>query len=213
MAAQKLVFDHGSLLKFIACVAILGGGCASIISGTRQTVSFQSSPDEATVTVSGSTIGKTPVTLQLDRKSNQSVVFTKDGYKPVTMQMETMLSNWFWGNFILGGPLGSTIDALSGAVHQYSQSQYFVTLEPEGVGTESSTLKSQRDKAKEFIVSRHTVLLSELSKGGGEEIDALMQLLNIERDKQPDALSTIRGLSELFPDPTFADQMIALYLK
>jgi len=177
-------------------------------------VSFQSSPEEATVTVSGRIIGKTPVTVQLGRKSDQILLFTKEGYKSVTMQMDTKISNWFWGNVIAGGVIGSTTDGFSGAMHEYSPNQYFLTLEPEGVRTESPTLKTQRDKAKEFIVSRHTALLSELNQGGGEEINALMQLLNIENDKQPDALQKIRGLSEIFTDaPTFAEQVIVLYLK
>lgn len=206
---------NGSLLTIIACAAILGGGgCASLVSGTTQQMSFQTTPDEVTVTVSGRIIGKTPVTVQLDKKSDQTLVFTKDGYKPVTMQLTTSLDSWFWGNIVLGGFIGSTVDGLSGAVHEYSPSQYFVTLQPEGVRTESPTLKTQHDKAKEFIVSRHATLLSELSKGGGEESSALMQLLKIEKDKQADALHKMRALSELFTDaPTFADQVIALYLK
>lgn len=203
----------GFYLMIVVC-AVMGSGCASIVSGTTQQVSFQSSPDEATVAVSGMIVGKTPITVRLDKKSDQSLVFSKDGYKPITMQLTTSLDPWFWGNIVFGGFIGSTTDGLSGAVHQYSPSQYFVTLQPEGVRMESPTLKTQHQKAKEFIVSRHSVLLSELSKGGGEEIGELMRILRIEKDKQPDALQKMRALSEIFTDaPTFADQVIALYLK
>jgi hypothetical protein len=41
-----------------------------------------------------------------------------------------------------------------------------------------------------------------------------MVLLNIGKDKEADALRKIRALSEVYSDaPTFADQVIALYLK
>lgn len=202
-----------SILTIIMCATLLEG-CASIMSGTTQQMSFQSTPDEVTVTVSGRIIGKTPITVQLDKKSDQILVFTKDGYKPITMQLTTTLDPWFWGNIVLGGLIGSTTDGISGAVHEYSPSQYFVTLEPVGTKIESPTLKNQREKVKEFIVSSYSGLLADLSKGSGEGISTLMQLLNIEKDKQTDALQKIQALSKIFTDaPTFADQVITLYLK
>jgi len=163
-----------SILTIIVCTAMLGG-CASIMHGTSQEMTFQSSPEEVTVTVTGRVIGKTPVTSRLDKKSGQSVVFSKDGYKPVTMELTTTLDAWFWGNIVLGGFIGSTTDYLNGGVHEYSPSQYFVTLTPDGVSSiESSTLKSQREKAKEFIVGHYTNLMANVSRGGGEDFSTLM---------------------------------------
>jgi len=190
-------------------------GCASIMHGTSQEMTFQSSPEEVTVTVGGRVIGKTPVTSRLDKKSGQAVVFSKDGYKPVTMELTTTLDSWFWGNIVLGGLIGSTIDGISGSVNQYSPSQYFVTLTPDGISSiENSTLKSQREKAKEFIVGHYTNLMANVSQGGGEDFSTLMGLLNIGKDKEADALRKIRALSEVYTDaPAFADQVIALYLK
>ncbi len=203
-------------LALLSCLIFLFvlEGCASIVSGTKQEMSFQSNPDDVTVTVTGRVLGKTPLTVTIDKKSDQSVIFTKEGYKPMTMQLTTTLDPWFWGNIVLGGFIGSTVDGLSGAVHQYSPSQYFVSLQPEGVTIESPTLKSQREKAKDFIVGHYMPLIADLSKGGGESVSALMLLLDIAADKQADALGKIRALSELFKDPpVFADQVIVLYLK
>jgi hypothetical protein len=60
-------------------------------------------------------------------------VFSKDGYKPVTMELTTTLDPWFWGNIVLGGFIGSTTDYINGSVNEYSPSQFFVTLTPDGV--------------------------------------------------------------------------------
>jgi len=208
------MIKNESILTIIVCTALLGG-CASIMHGTSQEMTFQSSPEEVTVTVSGRIIGKTPVTSRLDKKSGQSVAFTKDGYKPVTMELTTTLDPWFWGNIVLGGFIGSTTDGINGSVNQYSPSQYFVTLTPDGASSiESLTLKSQREKAREFIVGHYKNLMANLSQGGGEDFSALMGLLNIEKDQQADALRKIRSLSEVYTDaPTFANQVTALYLK
>ena len=208
------MIKNESILTIIVCTALLGG-CASIMHGTSQEMTFQSSPEEVTVTVSGRIIGKTPVTSRLDKKSGQSVAFSKDGYRPVTMELTTTLDPWFWGNIVLGGFIGSTTDGINGSVNQYSPSQYFVTLTPDGASSiESLTLKSQREKAREFIVGHYKNLMANLSQGGGEDFSALMGLLNIEKDQQADALRKIRALSEVYTDaPTFANQVTALYLK
>lgn len=203
-----------SILTVIAYAALFGG-CASIVGGTTQEMTFQSSPEEALVTVSGRPMGKTPVTVQLDKKEAQSLVFSKNGYKPVTKDLTTTLEPWFWGNILLGGVYGTTTDLASGAIHKYSPNQYFVTLQPEGASPmESATLKNQRDKAREFIVGRYTNLIDDIDKGGGEDLSTLISLLNIEKDHQADALRKIDDLSQNYPDaPTFADFVIALYLK
>ena len=168
-----------------SCVAVIEGGEATVIANAE-----------------GS------------RTTPSVVAFSKDGYKPVTMQLTTTLDAWFWGNIVLGGFIGSTVDGLSGAVHEYSPTQYFVTLQPAGVSRmESPTLKTERDKAKEFIVRHYTNLIADVSKGVGEDFSALMLLLNIGEDQQADALRKLRALSEVFTDaPEFADQAIARYI-
>ena len=85
---------NNSILTILMCATMLGA-CASIMHGTSQEMTFQSSPEEVTVTVGGRILGKTPITSRLDKKADQSVVFSKDGYKPVTMALTTTLDSWF----------------------------------------------------------------------------------------------------------------------
>ncbi|MCZ7627552.1 MAG: PEGA domain-containing protein [Candidatus Methylomirabilis sp.] len=78
-------------------------GCASIVSGRTQEVSFTSNPEGATVTVNGRIIGKTPLTANLQREKGQSLAFSKEGYKTLSREFETDLNGWFWGNIVIGG--------------------------------------------------------------------------------------------------------------
>ena len=226
-------------LTLLACAAMLGG-CASIISGTTQEMSFQSSPDDVVVTLIRTVkvptqistgrnqptqyvsheetriLGKTPFTLQLDKvEDQQSVVFSKAGYKPVTMKLTTKLDGWFWGNIVFGGLVGSTTDTMSGAVHEYALSQFFVTLNPEVSTTiDQGTGQPQRDKALAFIVRRYTSLMADLSKGIGEDWGALKGLLHIGQGQEPDARQKIRALAMVYPDiAIFATHVTDLYLK
>ena len=224
-------------LPLWACAAMFSG-CASIMSGPTQEMSFQASPDDVMVTLIRTVkvptqvsagkatlytsheetriLGKTPFTLQLDKVEDpQSVVFSKAGYKPVTMKLTTKLDGWFWGNLVFGGPFGSTTDAMSGAVHEYTTNQFFVTLNPEMSTTiDQGTGQPQRDKALAFIVRRYTSLMSDLSKGIGEDWSALKGLLHIGQGKEADARQKIQALAMVYPDiAIFATHVTDLYLK
>lgn len=191
------------------------GGCASIIDGSHQEVSFNSNPDGATVNIDGRIIGKTPTTVSLKKKAGQSLIFSKDGYKPLTMQLETRMDSWFWGNIVLGGFIGSTTDGISGAINEYSPSQYMVTLQQEGTGPlESNTATDAKQKAKEYIVLTYKNILSDISHGGGQYLTSLFELLKIPKEGQTEATKKIHALSDAYSNiPEFADRVIELYLK
>ena len=200
------------VVVLFALSLLLLGGCASIVSGSKQEVSFQSTPDNATVTVGGRVLGKTPMAMQLDKKSGQMVVFNKDGYKPAVADLTTDVDPWFFGNIILGGFIGSTVDGLSGAIHKYAPNQYHVTLEKADASIyDKETGKEQQVKIKEFIILRHAPLMADIQKGGGENSAALFTLLKIPNDQQEGAVRKVRALSEVFADPPkFADEVIAV---
>jgi hypothetical protein len=215
--------DKGERMKIGEGVRLLGvlflagaiGGCASIVSGGSQQVTFNSSPDGATVTVNGLAIGKTPITTSLKRKSDQTLIFAKDSYRPITMQLETKLNGWFWGNILCCGLVGSTTDNYSGAMNEYSPSQYMVTLQPEGTGPmETKTAINSRQKAKDYIVIAYRNILGDLGKGEGEYLSSLFAVLNIPEADRVEAAKKIRALSEVYSIiPDFADHVVDLYIK
>lgn len=206
------MFDRKRILCgfLIGLLLLLTQSCASIVSGKGQEVTFTSVPDGATVTVSGRTLGKTPITLRMDRDTKQSVTFEKEGYKPQTLPLTTTLNGWFWGNIVLGGFFGSTTDGISGAMHEYSPSQYNVSLQPREVSEKGTTAK---DDAKVFIIVNYKNILTELSGEPGHYMSSLYNLLKISKEKQDDALKNIKKLSEENKDiPTFADKVVKSYL-
>jgi len=186
-------------------------GCATIVSGKTQQVTFTSVPDGATVSVQGRALGKTPLTVQLDKKSDQTLVFEKEGYKTLTLPLTTELDPWFWGNIILGGFFGSTTDAITGSVNKYSPGQYNVTLEPlKGV----TPVDSSKNDAKTFIIANYKNILPELDTGQGQYVSSLMTLLKVEKPNQEQAIKMIKELAAQYKDiPTFADKVVNIFLK
>jgi hypothetical protein len=89
--ASERLFASATALAITMAVT----GCASIMSGNKQIVTFQSSPENATVTVAGRVLGKTPISISLDKKQGQNLVFALPGYKTVEMQLTTQIDGWF----------------------------------------------------------------------------------------------------------------------
>src|SRR5690606_19934561 len=80
---------------FLISTLLMIASCATIVTGTSDTISFNSEPDGATVTVAGRVIGKPPVSVVIDKDTNQAVTFEKDGYKTFTTQLSTTTNPWF----------------------------------------------------------------------------------------------------------------------
>lgn len=202
-------------LNTILALVVLMSGCSTVISGKTQTVSFQSTPSGATVNINGSPIGVTPITTMIEKKSGQTLTVSKEGYKTFTTSMTTSLDPWFWGNILIGGVFGSTTDGATGAMHQYSPSQFIISLEPEATSKiSSSTDKSKKDKAREFIVLSYNQIMSDLSKGSGNYLSSLVNILEIPKPEELSTIKRIKSMSEAFPDiAQFADQVTAAYIK
>jgi hypothetical protein len=216
------------MLKWLAlCSAVLMlPACATLVDGPTQEMTFQSNPEGVTVTVTkrvldydkwidrDRVLGKTPLTLQMDREEGQRVIFAKEGYKPVEMKLATETNGTFWGNIVIGGLIGSSIDLMSGAVYQYSQSQFFVSLPPDPNRMDTVALQVEREKAKDFLVRRFTYLVADLSKGEGEDLSATMKVLRVSSGQEGDAKKKLKALSDVYTDPpVFADHVLGLYLQ
>ena len=151
----------------ILSILILTSSCATIMTGKTQEVTFDSEPQGAEVTVNGRVIGKTPTTIQLDKKTDQSVSFKLEGYKTQTRTLETKVSAWFMGNIVLGGFIGSTTDGITGGMHEYSPNQYYITLSKYN-NVSTTIFGSDKAKVKEFIVVSYSSLKVDLSRGKGD---------------------------------------------
>jgi hypothetical protein len=208
---RQIKYSRASFLLFIGLT-----GCATIMTGTNQEVSFNSNPPGATVIVNGRTIGITPVSTALKKEGEQPMTFKKDGYQDLTLQLESRTTSWFWGNIVIGGFFGSTTDAASGAMNEYSPGQYLVTLQPNGSSpspVERSTNLTEQQKVRDFIIAGYRPLMEDLSKGSGQYLKSLLVLLHVQAAEKDGAIKKINALSEVYTNiPDFADRVIDFYL-
>ena len=202
-------FSIGMKSVLILTAIVFLQGCASIISGKTQQVTFNSEPDGANVIITGRQIGKTPVTTQLDRAKDQTLTFEKEGYKPVTMQLTTTLNSWFWGNILIGGLIGSTTDGITGSVYEYAPSQYFVPLKP--VEEKKANLEINK---KIFVMMNYNQLVKEIFSVKGEYTKTLFILMGIDKEKEDDYLIELRGIAMTADNGlVFAERVAAMSIN
>jgi len=105
-------------------------GCASIVGDSRYPVQVNSAPAGASFEITdkaGQVVhsGNTPSTVTLKSGkgyfSGQTYTlhFKKEGYPDKTIQLNTSVSGWYWGNLLFGGLIGMLIvDPLTGAMYK-----------------------------------------------------------------------------------------------
>jgi hypothetical protein len=127
-------------LVSLALLAVFGlgmSGCATIIDGTRQKISFSSNPSNAEVVVDGRLVGKTPLTEDLKRKHTHSVKISLEGYHPYELTIIKKVNSWVWGNIVFGGFIGLGIDALTGGLYELTPTQVSADLKLKGYSESS----------------------------------------------------------------------------
>ena len=113
-------------------VMLLGIGCATIIHGRSQDLTFASEPSGATVKIDGAVKGVTPTSITLRRNKHYIVSFEKNGYESEEQTIKSRMSPWIFGNILIGGIIGLVIDLAAGGAWELSKDQIKVGLRPIG---------------------------------------------------------------------------------
>jgi hypothetical protein len=197
----------------MAAVALtaFASGCATILDGSSQVVTFNSQPTGAKILINGDQVGVTPLSTQLHRSKSTIVLAKKEGYDDQQITMQTKFNTYFFGNFISGGLLGSTIDYASDAIVEYSPNTYYVTLNPVKItGLEEEGFTYER-KVRNFILHSYNQIIADLAHGQGEYLSSLYSLLHVEQ-RESQNLATLRALASQNQEPIlFADSILANY--
>ena len=116
----------------LAIIASIGmTSCATIFTGTHDTISFKTTPPGVTVSKDGVDLCKTPCSTKIKRSLNDVDIELKlDGYdtKQITLDKEfNVVSIINLGNLLAWG-----VDALSGAVMKFDKKSYDIELTKNG---------------------------------------------------------------------------------
>lgn len=116
-------------------------GCATLVDGHYERVSFYSDPQGGEVVVGGKIMCKTPCSA-LVRKQNaaQTVTIQLSGYVPYKEDLNVTISPWIWGNIFTGLVPGMVVDYLSEGMYRLSDRVAHRFSEQEKIKNETSKL-------------------------------------------------------------------------
>ena len=208
----------------VLVLVLVTSGCATILDGSSQLVTFNSSPNGAQILVSGMPMGVTPLTTQVKRSKTSMIVVKKDGYQEQQLSLQTKVNTYFWANFLIF-PVSTTTDYVSDAMIEYSPNMYYITLNPipllqsndGGLGTERGVRAriepesiSIGRRVRTYVVRNHRNLTSDISKGQGEYLSSLCSLLRLPESGE--TVKRLRLISARNPEaPSFAEALLSQY--
>jgi len=112
-----------SIISCALALTLLFSSCATIISGSKQNISFASTPSAASIFIDEVEVGKTPFEMKLARNSEHAVMIKLDGYQTYQTRLTKKFNAWYLGNILIGGIIGLIIDPVTGAIYNLSPDQ------------------------------------------------------------------------------------------
>lgn len=201
---------HRTLTALVLVLTL--SGCATIVDGTSQPVTFNSEPNRAKILINGVQVGVTPLTIQVKRAKNTMIVAKKDGYESQQLPLQTKTNTYFWGNILF--LYGSTTDYASDAMVEYSPNMYFITLDPMRKSEADRDRLSDERKVRNFILINHASLAQDLAREEGEYLSSLSSMLAVRGTPRQDIVQRLKMVSALHQDPpSFAEAVVQAFVR
>jgi hypothetical protein len=118
-------------LGLIAMLALAGGGCATMFTGSTQQVTVSSQPPGARVMVNGAYSGVTPVALLLKTEHDYTLTLQREGYRDTTGAVFREFNPVAALNLV--SLVCWAIDIATGAIWRLTPGAVYVTLQSVGV--------------------------------------------------------------------------------
>jgi hypothetical protein len=134
-----------SVLLCVPLVLLMS--CETINRGSHDRLTVLSEPSRANVVLSSGEKGVTPTTFVKGRRDTFTVTVSKAGYVSQTVKVESKASGTGGTrtrNVLLGGPLGATVDAISGAYNSLYPNPVSVRLPPRRKSAAEATERGGR---------------------------------------------------------------------
>jgi hypothetical protein len=133
----RLSWGNSNVKKIVSASALAAAsfgvtGCATDMNGTSQPVAFKSEPNGAVVKLVSGQSCTTPCQYEMKRGKDSMVTYSKDGYQPVSVYIQSRTGGATFGNIIAGGLIGGVVDSSNGASNHLYPSPVYVRLVADG---------------------------------------------------------------------------------
>ena len=192
------------LSSLMLAFSVLLVGCATVVSGTTQTIGVNTDPEGADCqfTRKGVLVGRvnpTPGTMQVGKDyESVTVLCRKEGFDDTTGVIGSEFQAMTLGNILLGGVIGVVVDAASGAMMKYAESVTF-TLIPKMFDSEAARDKFFEDMRDAFLGEYPEVVARIRSKCAPDDCENQLKAAEAGRDSRLAEIEKRRLLAKVKP--------------
>jgi hypothetical protein len=200
----EIIVCRSLLALLVLAFGLLLGGCATVVSGTTQTIGVNTDPEGADCQFSrkGVLVGRvnpTPGTMQVGKDyESVTVLCRKEGFDETTGVIGSEFQAMTLGNILLGGVIGVVVDAASGAMMKYPESVTF-TLIPKLFDSEEARDKFFADMRDTFIAEYAEVVTRIKSKCAPDACENELKAAEAGRDSRLAEIEKRRLLAKVKP--------------
>lgn len=187
-----------------AAAALVLGGCATVVSGTTQTIGINTDPQGADCqftrkAVLVGRVNPTPGMLQIGKDyESVSVLCRKDDFEDTAGVIGSEFQAATLGNILLGGIIGVVVDAASGAMMKYPESVTF-TLVPKQFDSDAARDKFFADMRDTFLSEYAEVVARIKAKCTPENCENELKAAEAGRDSRLAEIEKRRLLAKVKP--------------
>ena len=181
--------------QLIAIIFTLSAtGCASVFSDDEDNISFTSDPAEVKVYMNDRYLGRTPIEVTVKRiglatGGKPPFRFEKEGYIGQEVSLTTQFNKTsLWNSTSVPSYI---TDAFTGTITEYSPTSYYLILEEDTGGDPNAFFR--RSTVQKILLNNYYELGAEVVSGGGENVDSLFILLDIEENDRDEFLALLKS--------------------
>jgi hypothetical protein len=155
-------------------------GCATLFTGTTDTLKFDANIPRVRLTVDGQYKGELPLTLKMSRDFMHGQEFMAKFEKAGYATQEFMLKREF--NFvaildITSLPTSGGIDYWTGSLMKFSPTEYHVQMLKKGRSADSAEFERSK-KLYRYVLMNYRNLRMDIARGGGEYLASFVVILS-----------------------------------
>ena len=164
--------------------AFCAAGCATVTSGSSQTLTIETDPPAAACTLTRAdqligVVNPTPGSISIEKsKKDISVTCKKDGYRDETAMLGSKFAGATLGNILLGGLIGIGVDAMSGATSKYPTS-LSIQLMPNSFASVAER-DEYFDKLKDHLTQQAASKRDQINKSCTSQCESKLKQLDEE---------------------------------
>ena len=195
MLTSNSNFTRLFLVSAVVSALIQLNGCATIFTGTTDTLTFNANVPGVRLTIDGEYKGKLPLTLTMSRNfmngQQFKAKFEAAGYETQEFQLKREF-NYVAILDITSIPTSGGIDLLTGSLMKFSPNEYHVQMLKKGESTSSPEFERSKHLYR-YALLNYRKVQQDIIHGGGEYLESLASALSGTR-RETDSVITEEAL-------------------